>query len=284
MLMRSNHGSVTFLGAVCVALLLAATAGAKEESRNILDRVGFDQHLDAQVPLDLPFRDESGRTVRLGDYFGARPVILTLVYYRCPMLCGQELNGLARSLKPLSLDVGRDFEVITVSISPDETPDLAAAKKRAYMERYGRPGAERGWHFLTGDAEAIASLARTVGFRYTYNPQTKLYAHAAGLAVLTPRGRIARYFYGIDFPAKDLQFALIEASAGKIGSPIARLLLLCYHYDAATGKYTLAVVALLRVLGTATALALGTYLVVMFRRERRASRAPATDSLAPAAP
>jgi protein SCO1 len=254
---------------LALAFALAATAARGQgTSGTILSKVGLDQNLDARLPLDLAFRDESGRAVRLGDYFGARPVILTLVYYRCPMLCGLELNGLARSLKPLSLDVGKDFDVVTVSIDPEEDPGLAAAKKANYMKRYGRAGAERGWHFLTGDREPIARLARAVGFRYTYNPQSRQFAHAAGLVILTPTGRIARYFYGIDFPAKDLQFGLIDASAGKVGSPIARLLLLCYHYDPATGKYSLAIVALLRVLGTATALALGAYIVAMLRRDR----------------
>ncbi len=265
----TNLGSSLLGIALVLSTLSARGQDTREKPGTILDRVAFDQNLDAQVPLDLTFRDESGRTVRLGDYVHDRPVILTLVYYRCPLLCGQELNGLARSLKPLSLDVGKDFQVVTVSIDPTETPELAAAKKANYMKRYGRPGAENGWHFLTGDAESIAALAGTVGFRYTYNPDTKLYAHAAGLVVLTPKGRIARYFYGIDFPAKDLQYSLIDASSGKIGSPIARLLLLCYHYDPATGQYTLAVVNVLRVLGTATVLALGTFMLVMFRRDRR---------------
>ena len=261
------------LGVVLGLALAAPAARGQGSSGTILSRVGFDQNLDSRVPLDLVFRDETGRAVRLGEYFGARPVVLTLVYYRCPMLCGLELQGLARSLKPLSLSAGKDFDLVTVSIDPAETPALAAAKKANYLKRYGRPGAGRGWHFLTGDKEPIARLARAVGFRYTYNPQSQQFAHAAGLVILTPAGRIARYFYGIDFPAKDLQFGLIDASAGKIGSPIARLLLLCYHYDPTTGKYTLAIVTVLRALGTATALAVGAYIVVMLRRER--ARRPA---------
>jgi protein SCO1/2 len=236
---------------------------------SILERVGFDQKLRAQVPLDLSFRDEAARSVRLGDYLGARPVVLTLVYYRCPMLCGQELNGLVRSLKPLALDPGKDFDVVAVSINPEEKPDLAAAKKSALLEHYDRKRTERGWHFLTGDQLAISRLAETVGFRYTYNPKTKLFAHAAGLVILTPQGKVARYFYGIEFPARDLQFSMIEAASGKIGSPIARVLLLCYDYDAASGKYTLAIFRLTRILGTLTAVALGSFLLVMFRRERR---------------
>lgn len=266
-----------------LAALAAASAPARgdEPPGTTLGRVGFDQNLDARLPLDLTFRDESGRPVRLGDFFGSKPVILTLVYYRCPMLCGEELKGLARSLKPLSLRVGDKFDIVTVSIDPTETPELARAKKATILEYYGRPSAETeaGWHFLTGDAESVAALAKTVGFRYAYNPETKQYAHAAGLAIATPDGRLSRYFYGIDFPPKDLQFGLIESSQGKIGSPIARLLLFCYHYDPATGKYSLAIVNLLRAVGSATALGLAGYIVAMIRRDRRPAL-PATKPMA----
>ena len=261
-----------------LASLLAALAAAPVPARGdeppgtTLSRVGFDQNLDAQLPLDLTYRDESGRPVRLGDFFGSRPVILTLVYYRCPMLCGEELKGLARSLKPLSMAVGDQFEVVTVSIDPAETPELAREKKEAILGYYGRPEAARGWHFLTGDEPAIAALAKAVGFRYVYNTESDQFVHAAGLAIATPQGRLARYFYGIDFPPKDLQFGLIESSRGKIGSPIARLLLFCYHYDPATGKYSLAIVNLLRVVGTATAVGLACFVVAMIRRDRRARR------------
>jgi protein SCO1/2 len=231
--------------------------------------VGFDQKLGAQVPLDLHFRDEAGHDKRLGDYFGRKPVLLVLLYYRCPLLCSQMLNGLTRSLKPLALTAGSDFELVAVSISPDETPELANKKRTAYLERYDRPGADQGWHFLVGAEEPVAELARTVGFRYQYNPQTKLYAHAAGIVILTPDGRVARYFYGLDYPPKDLQNEIKRAAAGRIGSPIGRLLLLCYDYDAATGKYTLSIVRLIRVLGTMTALSLGMFVFLMIRRERR---------------
>lgn len=271
--------------ASALAALAVGTLPARgdEPPGTALGRVGFDQNLDAQLPLDLTFRDESGRPVRLGDYFGSKPVILTLVYYRCPMLCGEELKGLARSLKPLSMAVGDQFEVVTVSIDPEETPELARAKKETILEYYGREGAERGWHFLTGDEPAIAELAKTVGFRYTYNDATDQYVHAAGLAIATPGGRLSRYFYGIDFPPKDMQFGLIESSRGKIGSPIARLLLFCYHYDPTTGKYTLAIVGILKVVGSATALGLGAYVVTMLRRDRRSSRLAvhATKPMAP---
>ena len=244
----------------------------KERMGTILDRVGFDQKLGGVVPLDAEFRDENGRAVKLGDYFGKRPVVLDLVYYQCPLLCTQTLNGLTRSLKPLAPSIGKDFEVLTVSISPEEGPEMSRLKKAGYLKRYGRPGPEAaaGWHFLTGKKDQIDRLARSVGFRYNYNPRTRLYAHAAGIVVLTPEGKISRYFYGIDYPAKDLQFALVESSSGKVGTPIARILLLCYDYDAASGKYTLAILRLVRVFGGATAVGLAAYMALMFRRDRRA--------------
>lgn len=258
------------------ATLLAAPALARGEDApgTTLSKVGFDQNLDAPLPLDLNFRDESGRTVALGDYFGSKPVIVTLVYFRCPMLCGEELKGLARSLKPLALEPGKDFEVVTVSIDPKDTPESAVAKKAKILDFYGRPEAASGWHFLTGDEASIAALAKAVGFRYTYSAASDQYVHAAGLAIATPSGRLARYFYGIDYPPKDIQFGLIEASKGKIGSPIARLLLFCYHYDPTTGKYTLAIVNILRVVGTATALGLAAFVVSMIRRDRRRPAGP----------
>ncbi len=245
----------------------------KTPGGSVVSEVGFDQKLGIRLPLDIRFRDDSGRDLALGELFGSRPVILVPVYYRCPLLCNQLLNGLTRSLKPLSLDAGKDFDVVAFSIDPAETPELAGKKKANYLERYDRTGSESGWHFLTGEASSIEALTRTIGFRYTYNPETKLYAHAAGVVVVTSDGRIARYVFGIDLPARELQYELERASKGQIGSPIGRLLLFCYDYDAATGKYTLSIVRLTRVLGTATALALGTYLFIMFRRERRGIRA-----------
>jgi len=258
------------------AVALAVTAPARAESppTGTLKQVAFDQNLDAQLPLDAAFRDEAGRPVRLGDYFvGKKPVILTLVYFRCPLLCGLELQGLARSLKPLTMDVGRQFEIVTISIDPEETPELAAAKKSAYIKRYGRPDAGRGWHFLTGKQDAIGRVARAAGFRYVYDPKSKLFTHASGLVVATPAGKISRYLYGIEYSPRDLQFALMESSAERIGSPVAQVLMFCYDYNAATGKYTIAIVKLVRVLGTATALALAAFMVVMFRRDRIRDRA-----------
>jgi protein SCO1/2 len=238
----------------------------------VVNQVGFDQKLGTALPLSLRFRDEQGRDRPLAEFFGRRPVILAPVYYRCPLLCNQLLNGLTRSLKPVKPSAGLDFDVIAFSIDPRETPDLAGPKKKAYLEQYDRPGSEPGWHFLTGPQASITGLAEAIGFRYSFNPATGLYAHAAGVAIVTPDGHVARYFYGIDFPPKELENELERARSGKIGSPIGRLLLLCYDYDAATGKYTLSIVRLIRVMGTSTAVALAGFMVVMFRREGKQRR------------
>jgi protein SCO1/2 len=255
-----------------------AAARAQSKPAGITSDVGFDQNLGADLPLARSFRDEAGTHIRLGDLFGKRPVLLVPVYYGCPLLCGQLLAGLTRSLKPLALDAGKDFDVVAFSINPEEQPVLASTARDACLQRYDRPGTESGWHFLTGDQASISDLAGAIGFRYTYNRATKLYAHAAGIVVVTPEGRVARYYYGIDFPARELEYDLKRAAAGRVGTPIGRLLLLCYDYDAATGKYTLSIVRLTRVLGTATALALAGFVLFMLRREaheRRASRSSA---------
>jgi protein SCO1/2 len=236
--------------------------------------VGFDQKLDDAVPLDIPFADEQGRRVRLGDYFSARPVILALVYYDCPMLCTQVLNSLASTLSVLALDPGKDFEVVTVSFDARETPALAAAKKATTLERYKHPGAAAGWHFLTGDQPSIDRLTKAVGFRYVWDADLKQFAHPTGITVLTPRGRLARYLFGIEYGPRDLRFAIVEASAGRIGTPIDQVLLYCYHYDAAAGRYSLLVMRLVRIAGAATALAIGAFIVVMIRKERHASALP----------
>jgi protein SCO1/2 len=239
-----------------------------------LREVGYDQRLGEQVPLDIALRDESGRDVRLGDYFGKRPVVLALVYYECPMLCTLTLNGLVSAMSVLSFDAGQEYEVVTVSFEPKETPALAAAKKRAYLQRYKRPGAEAGWHFLTGDAPAIKRLTQAVGFRYVWDAQTRQYAHPSGVTVLTPDGRLARYLYGIEYAPKDLRFALVEASSGRIGTPVDAVALYCYQYDPATGRYGAAVMRLLRTGAVFTMLGLVAFWVVMWRRER-VRRAPA---------
>jgi protein SCO1 len=237
------------------------------ERPRILSDVGFDQHLGETVPLDAVFRDESGRAVRLGDYFGRRPVVLSLAYYECPMLCTVTLNGLASALDVVSYDPGKEFEVVTVSFEPRETPELAAAKKAAYLRRYRRPGAAAAWHFLTGDAAQIRRLTDAVGFKYAWDETTKQYAHASGIMVLTRDGRLARYLYGVEYAPKDLRFAIYEASQGKILSPVDHLLLYCYHYDPTLGRYGTTVMALLRVAGVLTLAGLGVLMITLRRRE-----------------
>ena len=235
--------------------------------------VGIDQHLDTQVPLDLQFRDENGQPISLDTYFHARPVILVLAQYRCPRLCSLVLNGLVESLGKLDYEIGKDFEVVTVSFDARETPELAAAKKAAYVERYGRPGGEGGWHFLTGPEESIKPLAQAVGFRYAYDPKRDRFSHASGIMILTPEGKIARYFFGLSYLPRDVRFGLEDAAAGKIGSPIARpLRLLCFAYDPATGKYTLMTMRLVRWGGALTLVLLGSYLVWNWRRGARERR------------
>ncbi len=217
-----------------------------------LRKVGIDQRLNNQVPLDLVFRDELGQEVKLGNYFGQRPVILSLVYYDCPMLCTQVLNGLVGSMKALKFNVGREYEVVTVSFDAREKPELAREKKAGYMVRYGRAGAEQGWHFLTGDEASIKALTESVGFRFAWDDETKQFAHASGIMILTPEGRVSRYFYGVDFAPRDVQLGLVEASNNKIGSPVDQILLYCYHYDPQTGKYGFVIMNVMRVLGFAT--------------------------------
>jgi protein SCO1/2 len=234
----------------------------------ILAKIGIDQRLNHQVPLDLTFVDETGKDVRLGEYFGRRPVLLALVYYECPMLCTQVLNGVTGALKVLSFDVGREFDVVAVSINPREGPGLASQKKQAYLDRYGRPQTAAGWHFLTGKEENIRTLADSVGFRYVYDEEIKQYAHGAGVELLTPKGVIARYFYGIEFAPRDIRLGIIEASEERIGSAIDSALLLCYHYDPSTGKYGATALGLVRIGAVATVAAFGAFLFISIRRER----------------
>ena len=235
-----------------------------------LQNVGIEQHLDGQVPPDLTFVDDSGRTVKLGDYFGKKPLILNLVYYNCTMLCGEVLSGLTGSMKMVKFDIGNEFDVLTVSFNPNETPAIAAAKKQDYLKRYGRASAASGWHFLTGPAESINALTKAVGFQYQYDPKINQYAHATALMVLTPQGRISRYFYGVDYPPKDLRMGLVEASQGKIGNAVDQVLLYCYHYDPATGKYGAIVSNILRLGAGLTILMLGLLLFILFRLEKLA--------------
>lgn len=232
-----------------------------------LKDVAIWQHLNDQIPPDLTFRDETGKTVRLGDYFGKKPMILNLVYYRCPMLCGEVLTGLTSALKVLTFDVGKEFDVLTVSFDSRETPQIATTKKAEYLRRYNRPGAENGWHFLTGPQESIDALTKAAGFLYEYDPKSDQFAHATAILALTPQGKISKYFYGVEYAPKDLRFGLIQASDNQIGTPIDNVLLYCYHYDPASGRYGTIVMRVVRLAGLATMLALGLFLVVMFRRD-----------------
>jgi protein SCO1/2 len=237
-----------------------------------LQNVGIEQRLDAQVPPDLPFVDDTGRQVKLGDYFGKKPLILNLVYYNCPMLCGEALAGLTSSMKLVKFDLGNEFEIVTVSFNPHETPQLAAEKKRDYVKRYGRPTAAAGWHFLTGPSDSINTLTKAVGFQYQYDAAKNQYAHATAIMVLTPQGRVSRYFYGVEFPPKDLRMGLVEASQGKIGNAVDQVLLYCYHYDPATGKYGAIVSNMLKLGGALTILFIGGLILVLLRLERIAPR------------
>jgi protein SCO1/2 len=237
-----------------------------------LQNVGIEQHLDAQVPADLAFTDDTGRSVKLGDYFGKKPLVLNLVYYNCTMLCGEVLSGLTGAMKMIKFDAGNEYDVITVSFDPKETPQIAAGKKQEYLKRYGRPGAANGWHFLTGSPDSINALTKAVGFQYQYDPKLNQYAHATAIMVLTPEGRISRYFYGVDFPPKDLRMGLVEASQGKIGNAVDQVLLYCYHYDPATGKYGAVVSNMLKIGAGLTIVLLGGMLIIFFRLEKAVQR------------
>ena len=234
----------------------------------LLSKIAIDQKLNQQVPLDIPFTDEQGRQVTLGEYFGKRPVLLALVYYECPMLCTQVLNGLVTALGVMNFEPGKEFEVVAVSFNPREGPGLASQKKANYLERYGRPHTAAGWHFLTGTEDSIRRLTDAVGFRYAYDEKIKQYAHGAAIELLTPRGVLSRYFYGIEYSPRDIRLGLIEASEERIGTAIDDVLLFCYHYDPATGKYGAAIMRLVRTAGVLTVVVFLGFLWVALRRER----------------
>lgn len=252
--------------AACAAQLTGPvqSIGVRPE---LLRDVGIDQKLNDSIPLGLTFREENGRAVKLSEFFGQKPVVLALVYYNCPMLCTQVLNALDRSLKNVPMNIGEDFTVLTVSIDPSETPKLASAKRDLYAGIYGRPGAAEGWHFLTGEESQIHQLARAVGFRYAYDTDSKQFAHASAVMVLTPEGKISRYFYGIQYPARDMRLGLVEASQGKIGSAVDQVLLFCYHYDPVSGRYGLMISRVIKAGGLLTVLAIGILVLVLSRRE-----------------
>ena len=259
---------------VSCALLLTTSAFAQPGSPAAevppqLREVGFDQHLNQMLPLDVKLTDEHGRLVQIGDYFGKRPVVLAFVYYGCPMLCLQSLSSLAATLGVLSESPGDDFEVVNVSIDPRETPALALEKKAHYVERSGKPAIAKGWHFLTGTEANIQRLTKAAGFRYAWDDVQKQYAHPAGIIVATPEGKLSRYLFGIDYGPRDLRLALLDASEGRISSPLKRALLYCYHYDLATGRYSLAIMRVVQLAGAVTVFTLATLILVWTRRERR---------------
>ncbi len=244
------------------------------EQPEIFREIGVDQKLDNQVPMNLEFTDEHGKKVTLADYAGDRPIVFNLVYYGCPMLCGQVLNGLTRSLKMLK-DVpmlpGKDFEIVTLSFDPRETPELALEKKQNYVKEYDQPGAAEHWHWLTGNEENIKKVTDAVGFRYAWDEKQQQFAHASVVFLLTPDGKVSRYFFGIEYSPKDLRLGLTEASDGKIGGPVEKILLLCYHYDATLGKYSMLVMRLIQVGGIITLLGIGSFMFLMLRRDYRVS-------------
>jgi len=278
---RKKNNSIFAAGVV--AILLAAASAPAQMNNGVmsppantrpprLENVGVEQHLDAQVPPELIFRDDTGKPVKLGDYFGRKPLILNLVYYNCTMLCGEALAGLSSAMRLVKFDVGNEFEVVTISFDPRETAEMAAAKKKDYVGRYGRANAAAGWHFLTGQPESINALTKAVGFQYQYDEKTVQYAHATAIMVLTPQGHISRYFYGVDFPPKDLRMGLVEASQGKIGNAVDAVLLYCFHYNPETGKYGAMVANILRLAAAATILLLGGLLFILWRLDRSVPR------------
>ncbi len=266
---------------LAMSALIAAPSGRAQQTAPvpILNNVGITQYLNTQLPADLVFRDETGKAVRLGDFLGQKPIVLSLVYFECPALCTEVLNGQLQTMKSISLNLGKDFEAVTVSFEPTDTPALAKAKRDVYAGQYGRPAAADHWHFLTGDQKSIDALTQAVGFHYAYDSAGRQYAHAAAIMVLTPDGRIDRYFYGVEYPARDVRLGLVEASQGKIGSPTDHALLYCYEYDPATGKYGLVVMNVVRAGGVLTLLVLGIFMFVMFRRDRRLSGVPAVNGV-----
>jgi protein SCO1/2 len=259
------------IGVLVLVTMMAQAQPSRQTPGNqmeMLKQVGFDQKLNSQLPLHLPFRDHTGRQITLGDVFQGKPVVLVPVYFECPMLCNLSMSGLVKSLKVLSLQPGIDYNVVMFSIDPKETPALAAEKRKAYMKQFHRPGTDSGWQFLVGDETSVRALTEAIGFRYVYDKTIQQYAHAAGVVVATAGGRLARYLYGIDYAPKDLKLGIVEAAEGKIGDPVSQLLLMCFHYDPSLGKYTMSVMTLVRVAGIATLLAMGLFVASSLRKGR----------------
>lgn len=292
-----RHAGVFLALLVALALSAAPAAGQRlnvpspgplpetPPPPSMLNRVGVDQKLNAQLPLDLPFTDEHGNAVRLGDYFNrGRPVLLNFVYFGCPSLCTMTLTGVVGATKPLSLTMGRDYDVITISFDPTEGPELAARKKASYRRLFGRSEMDGGWHFLTGGADSIRQITDAVGYRYVYDEHTKQFAHGSAIMVATPGGRLSHYLYGLEYAPKNLRLALVESAEGKIGSVADQILLMCYQYDPASGKYGFAIMTALRAGGILTMLALGTFIGVSLYRDRRSTAVTATATATAAAP
>jgi len=285
MTLRSTDSENPNMSRSLLALILAPAAsfaqggaaptvigGRTPNQDAVLDRVALVQRMDAQVPLDTPFRDETGRTITLRDCFRGKPVLLNLIQYRCTMLCSEEMKILAESLKQMTFDIGKQFDVVTLSIDARETPELAADYKRGYVRDYGRPGAEQGWHFLTGDKASIQRVADAIGYRFVYDPAKDQFAHPDGITVLTPQGRVARYFFRLEYPARELRLAVVEATNRRIASPTDLLALVCYHYDPVMGRYDIAFMRLVRIGGLFTVLATAGGIFLFNLRERRGAR------------
>jgi len=270
--------SLRSIAGALVLLIISGAAGAQTVPDSVgkssaglppmLLNVGFEPPLNGQIPLDLPFREETGREVRLGEYFGQKkPVLLALVYYGCPMLCNQVEQGVVGSLKMLSFNAGREYDVVFVSFDPRESPDMAGQKKQAALTHYGRPETAAGWHFLTGSQESVDALTKSANFRYSFDSKSGIFAHASGIMLLTPDGRISRYFYGVEYPSRDVRLGLVDASAGKIGNPIDHLLLYCFQYDPSAARYSTAILRIVRLGGIATIVALGAGILIFRRRD-----------------
>jgi protein SCO1/2 len=269
--LRSIVGIVALLIVSSVACAQTIPDNAGKSSAGLppmLLNVGFEPPLNGQIPLDLAFRDEAGRDVRLGDYFGQKkPVLLALVYYGCPMLCNQVEQGVVGSLKMLSFNAGQEYDVVFVSFDQRESPDMAAQKRQSALAHYGRPETVAGWHFLTGSKESIESITKAANFRYSFDAKSGIFAHASGIMLLTPDGHISRYFYGVEYPSRDVRLGLVDASAGKIGNPIDHLLLYCFQYDPSAARYSTTILRIVRLAGIATIVALGAGILIFRRRD-----------------
>ncbi len=286
---QSAIGGLALIAAALLAMCAPTVRADNAATPPMLRDVGIDQRLGQRLPLDAIFQDEEGRPVRLGQYFHGRPVVLDLAYYNCPMLCTEVLGGLLSAAKVLSFDAGKEFEIVVVSFDPRDRPADARAKKQPYVAQYKRPGADQGWHFLTGSTASIERITKAVGFRYRYDEDQGQFAHASAVYVATADGILSRYFYGIEYAPRDLRLALVEASRGKIGSPVDQILLYCFHYDPKAGKYSAVVMNIVRLGGVLAVLILSTFLTVMWRRDRRRDRIrdaalPARPTAAPATP